>query len=101
VTMTANVAATVTDCEVSADLTSLVLATADGRRIPVAAEQLRTACKCAHCQRARFDGRFPQAFPGIAIVAVDDLGYGLNISFSDGHNRGIYPKVYLLDLAGH
>jgi DUF971 family protein len=29
---------------------------------------------------------------------VADLGYGLNIAFSDGHNRGIYPKSYLLGL---
>ena len=50
--------------------------------------------------RARFDNRFPERFPGIAITEIGDLGYGLNISFSDGHNRGIYPKAYLLSLAG-
>ena len=38
---------------------------------------------------------------GIAIVGITDLGYGLNIAFSDGHWRGIYPKSYLLDLASH
>src|SRR3954468_7872880 len=63
-------------------------------------ETLRLSCKCAHCTRARFDGRFPERFPGIAITEIGDLGYGLNISFSDGHNRGIYPKPYLLSLAG-
>ncbi|MGY4402151.1 gamma-butyrobetaine hydroxylase-like domain-containing protein [Bradyrhizobium sp. USDA 3315] len=100
-TMTALVAPTVTDYEASADLATLVIRTAHDDEIRLAAEQLRLSCKCAHCTRARFDGRFPERFPGIAITEIGDLGYGLNISFSDGHNRGIYPKIYLLSLAGH
>src|SRR5689334_23244633 len=100
-TMTALVAPTVTDYEASADLATLVLRTAQDDEVKLAAEQLRLACKCAHCTRARIDGRFPERFPGLAITGIGDLGYGLNISFSDGHNRGIYPKIYLLSLAGH
>ncbi|MEH2529001.1 DUF971 family protein [Bradyrhizobium sp. AZCC 1588] len=88
-------------CEVSADLASLSMVETDGSRVTLAAEKLRLFCKCAHCTRARFDERFPDRFPGIAIVEVADLGYGLNISFSDGHNRGIYPKSYLASLAEH
>ncbi len=87
--------------ELSADLASLFLTADDGSRVQVPAESLRLSCKCAHCVRARFDDRFPENFPGIAIVGVADLGYGLNISFSDGHNRGIYPRPYLLGLAEH
>jgi DUF971 family protein len=87
------------DCEVSADLASLSFHTADGPSLVLTAEKLRSSCKCAHCIRARIDERFPQTFPGIAIVGVNDLGYGLNIAFSDGHDRGIYPKAYLADLA--
>lgn len=97
--MTAMVTPTVIDCEASADLASLTMTTSDQRRLALTAEQLRIACKCAHCIRARFDDRFPRSFPGIAIVGLADLGYGLNISFSDGHNRGIYPKSYLLGLS--
>jgi DUF971 family protein len=97
VTMTAMVTPTVVDCEVS--LASLAMTTSAGDRITLTAEKLRLSCKCAHCVRARFDERFPDRFPGIAIVAIGDLGYGLNIAFSDGHNRGIYPKNYLFDLA--
>jgi DUF971 family protein len=87
------------NCEVSADLASLSFHTADGPSLVLTAEKLRASCKCAHCIRARIDERFPQTFPGIAIVGVNDLGYGLNIAFSDGHDRGIYPKAYLADLA--
>jgi DUF971 family protein len=97
--VTATVAPTVTDYEVSPDLASLSMATSQGGRIALSAEKLRISCKCAHCIRARFDERFPEHFPGLAIVEVADLGYGLNIAFSDGHNRGIYPKSYLLGLA--
>jgi DUF971 family protein len=98
--MMAAVAPTGIGCEVSADLASLAMTTSGASRITLTAEQLRLACKCAHCTRARIDKRFPRGFPGIAIVAVNDLGYGVNICFSDGHDRGIYPESYLLTLAG-
>ena len=94
------VAPTVAAYEASADLATLVVRTTQDDVVGIAAEQLRLSCKCAHCTRARFDDRFPERFPGIAITEIGDLGYGLNISFSDGHNRGIYPKAYLLSLAG-
>jgi DUF971 family protein len=87
------------DCEVAADLASLSFHTAGGPSLVLTAEKLRSSCKCAHCLRARIDERFPETFPGIAIVGVNDLGYGLNIAFSDGHDRGIYPKAYLAGLA--
>jgi len=98
-TMTALVTPTVTDYEASADFATLVVRTTQDNEVKLAAEQLRLACKCAHCTRARFDNRFPERFPDVAITEIGDLGYGLNISFSDGHNRGIYPKAYLLSLA--
>lgn len=97
--MAMQIGPTVVDCEVSPDLASLSLTTPQGQHASLSAEQLRIACKCAHCTRARIDDRFPEHFPGIAIVQVTDLGYGLNIAFSDGHNRGIYPKPYLSELA--
>lgn len=89
----------VAGCAVSADLSSLTFHQAGHASVVLAAETLRASCKCAHCLRARFDNRFPESFPRIAIVGVTDLGYGLNIAFSDGHNRGIYPRSYLASLA--
>ena len=97
-TAIASAAATAITIEVSADLSALSIE-AGGRRLTLTAEALRAACKCAQCTRARFDNRFPSSFPGIAITDVNDLGYGLNLSFSDGHDRGIYPRTYLMDLA--
>lgn len=92
-------APTLADYEASADLATLLIRTTQDDALSLPAEQLRLFCKCAHCTRARFDGRFPERFPGVAITEIGDLGYGLNIAFSDGHNRGIYPKSYLLSLA--
>jgi DUF971 family protein len=45
------------------------------------------------------DGRFPSAFEGVTIQSLSPMGqYGLNIGFSDGHGRGIYPWSYLDEL---
>ena len=66
---------------------------------PLAAARLRAACRCAQGVRARLDGLFPQNFDAIAIVHVSAMGhYGVNIGFSDGHARGIYPWAYLSQL---
>src|SRR5260370_8510673 len=53
---------------VSDDLSFLDLTTVQGDEIHLAAERLRSACKCAHCIRARIDGVFPEPFDAIAIV---------------------------------
>jgi DUF971 family protein len=86
------------DISCSDDLSDLVVTLKSGGRGCIAAETLRLSCRCAHCLRARIDERFPEAFPGIAIIGVNNMGYGLNISFSDGHARGIYPLGYVAEL---
>jgi prepilin-type processing-associated H-X9-DG protein len=66
---------------------------------PLAARRLRAACRCAQCVRARIDGVFPSSFDDVAIERVSPIGsYGVNIGFSDGHARGIYPWAYLSQL---
>jgi prepilin-type processing-associated H-X9-DG protein len=50
--------------------------------------------------RARIDGSFPASFDGVAIERLTPIGdYAINIAFSDGHARGIYPWPYLQLLA--
>jgi DUF971 family protein len=85
---------------VSDQLDFLELTMAQGEMIRLPAARLRAACKCAHCIRARIDGAFAQAFDGIAITQVAPIGdYALNIGFSDGHARGIYPWNLLREIA--
>ena len=77
----------------------LVVSDRDGVSQTIDAARLRLACRCAHCTRARIDGKFPERFDSVIITAVNAMGhYGLNVTFSDGHARGIYPWSYLAEL---
>jgi DUF971 family protein len=83
----------------SAELDFLELTTTEGVEVRLPAQRLRAACKCAHCVRARIDGKFPDRFDGIAITQLAPIGdYAINIGFSDGHARGIYPWSFLSEL---
>ncbi len=71
-----------------------------GERLALSAEALRFACRCAWCTRSRVDGSFPPSFQEISIQRIEPFGgYALNFLFSDGHDRGIFPFVYLQKLA--
>jgi DUF971 family protein len=68
--------------------------------IALAAASLRAACRCAQCRRAQIDGTFPATFPGLTIASAAPIGlYAVNLTFSDGHARGIFPWSYLEELA--
>ena len=84
---------------VSSGGAKLVISHRESAPQSIDASMLRLACRCAHCTRARIDGKFPERFDGVTITDVTSMGhYGLNVSFSDGHARGIYPWSYLADL---
>jgi prepilin-type processing-associated H-X9-DG protein len=84
----------------AADRSRLRLAWPNGERAEVLAQHLREACRCAWCTRARVDGNFAASFEGIAIDRLTPIGdYAINVAFSDGHARGIYPWPYLQLLA--
>jgi DUF971 family protein len=71
-----------------------------GQSFDIGADRLRAGCRCALCTRARIDGTFAPALSGIEIEQVTPIGqYGLNLAFSDGHARGIFPFIYLAELA--
>jgi prepilin-type processing-associated H-X9-DG protein len=73
-----------------------------GEQIALRAETLRAACRCAHCRRAQIDGLFPQRFEAVTVDHVAPMGhYAINIAFSDGHARGIFPWSYLAELAAN
>lgn len=78
----------------------LLVTFADGAVWEIAASRLRLACRCAHCTRARIEGRAVGLSAETAIEAIVPVGaYGVNIVFSDGHGRGIYPWGYIAELA--
>ena len=60
---------------------------------------LREACRCAECQFKRHHGTPIRGPADVRITAVEPVGYGVQLVFSDGHARGIYPWAYLAELA--
>lgn len=62
---------------------------------------LRARCRCAGCQQQyREDSRHPDVAPTIRLDAINPISdKGLNLVFSDGHGRGIFPWAYLHELS--
>ena len=67
----------------------------DGRPAQIGAALLRAECRSAGARRARIDNQAPA--PGdVRIAALHPVGnYAVNIAFSDGQDRGIYPWAFL------
>jgi len=90
-----------TNVELCDGSTALALTWPDcGTRL-LEAETLRRASRAASEIRRRVDGIELVIPPGLYVSAVEPIGnYALRLSFSDGHDRGIYPWSYLRELAG-
>jgi DUF971 family protein len=72
----------------------------DGSRSRLAHGLLRARCRCAACEQAfRAQGSHPGTEASIRLVAIHPVSdKGLNLVFSDGHGRGIFPWAYLRGL---
>jgi DUF971 family protein len=71
----------------------LTLRWPDGEAQRIAHTRLRAACPCAGCRRVRLAGS-PSAVtiaPDVTLTGIEPMGYGVQLLFSDGHARGIYP----------
>ncbi|RWA50042.1 ABC transporter ATP-binding protein [Cupriavidus sp. UYMSc13B] len=64
----------------------------DGRHQSLAHAWLRAACRCSDCRRQPVEAASAQ---DVRIVAVNEMGYGVQLVFNDGHERGIFPWSYL------
>ncbi|MFC6338684.1 DUF971 domain-containing protein [Pseudomonas sp. CCM 7891] len=62
--------------------------------------RLRRECPCSQCQAFRLKGTPPQVPENVRVLEVHIQGYGVQLIFSDGHQRGIYPWAYLLQMGG-
>jgi DUF971 family protein len=83
----------------SRDRRSLLLDWGDGREETASAAALREACRSSGSVRARVNGWAVPAAPDLTIVDVRPVGhYAVNLVFSDGHDRGIYPWAYLREI---
>ncbi len=72
----------------------------DGLEATLGATMLRTACRCAGCTHLLRSGAPVHADTQIHLQQVAEVGVaGLQLVFSDGHRRGIFPWQYLRQLA--
>jgi DUF971 family protein len=64
------------------------------------AADLRAACRCGSCRAAFLQGEPHRPDAGIRLTGAEPVGqYALQLFFSDGHDRGIYPWSLLRELA--
>lgn len=78
---------------------ALLVCWADGRRDRIDAQVLWSECPSAKGRRRRLDGLHLGTAASLTIVKLEPVGhYGINIAFSDGHDRGIYPWDLLAQL---
>lgn len=79
---------------------TLFITWSDGAESSVTAKHLRENAQDAISKRARFDGKENPVSDDIQITDINVLGHSsLNIKFSDGHERAIYPFGYLKELS--
>ena len=84
----------------SSDRRRLSIAWDETRTDDLSAAFLRSNCRSSNAQRARMEGGNHAADADITIADVRPIGlYAVNITFSDGHDRGIYPWAYLRSIA--
>jgi DUF971 family protein len=72
----------------------------DGSESRLPHSLLRARCRCAGCQQQlRQQGAHPEPAASIRLEAIHPISdQGLNLVFSDGHGRGIFPWAYLREL---
>jgi DUF971 family protein len=71
----------------------------DGTHRDLSYKRLRTACRCAECTALQRGGGTIDG-GGVSLQTLQPVGaHALNLHFSDGHSRGIYPLPYLVELA--
>lgn len=79
---------------------ALALAWADVGEHVLSGERLRAHCKCASCEQGRRHGAPPQPDAAMRLERISPVGeFGLQLHFSDGHERGLFPWAYLRELA--
>jgi len=73
----------------------------DGRSAALSQRVLRRSCRCSECEsrRRRLGDVLPVA-ADVMLEKAEPVGIaGLQLFFSDGHSRGIYPWAYLRQIA--
>ena len=84
----------------TADNRHLIVEWESGEETQISAAILRQQARDAHTRRAILDYGEIKVGPDLTITGLSQVGRaGLNVTFSDGHDRAIYPFVYLRELS--
>jgi len=82
------------------DAEALELTWESGAISELPAEYLRKEAMDAWSRRERIDHGEVKVAPGIRITGCYPIGaQGVNLHFSDGHDKAIYPYPYLRELS--
>lgn len=82
------------------DCRHLIVEWEGGAVSELSATLLRREARDAYSQRAKIDHGEIQVVPDLAITGLVQVGAaGVNVHFSDGHDRAVYPFVYLRELS--
>jgi DUF971 family protein len=88
------------EIRIARDRSRLSITWDDGTRAEYPAALLRRGARDAASVRLAADGREAPVAAGLTITGAEPIGhYALRLSFSDGHDRGIFPWSYLQELA--
>ena len=85
---------------VELDAHTLVMHWRDAEPQRIAHYVLREACPCAGCRLLRRGADELNVPHDVVVCEIRPMGYGLQLIFSDGHDRGIFPWPYLALLPG-
>ena len=79
---------------------TLTVSWQDGGESRIPAAHLRANARDAWTKREMIDTGTVAVPDGLAITGVHPVGaYGVNLWFSDGHDKAIYPFSYLRELS--
>ena len=91
---------TPTEIKLTRDRSKIIISWPDGDKAELSALLLRQRCNSARSKRARIDCTEEPTTEGLTISEIRSVGlYAINLVFSDGHDRGIYPWSYLKELS--
>jgi DUF971 family protein len=77
----------------------LTLRWPDGSATTLTHVRLRAVCPCSACLAQRRAGIEITVIENVRLASIEPVGaYALNLTFSDGHRRGIYPYEMLAAL---
>ena len=88
-----------TEIRINRERTGLSITWNNGATSIYSVALLREKARDAASTRLAVDGGAIPTVPGLTIAGVEPVGnYGMRLVFSDGHDRGIFPWTYLVEI---